>query len=146
MSRRIFIRDFRLPVSIGIHDFEKDAPQTVVVNVELVLGAVDKAHGDRIANVLCPLLASNDVLLDLHSFHTPGEAFAMLGPRDNSGRLEPFAHAQEEEAMAVRLGPRRMAGKTGREYAGRAQCETTGELRIELRFHSILPRAGGARA
>jgi 7,8-dihydroneopterin aldolase/epimerase/oxygenase len=52
MSRRIFIRDFRLPVSIGIHDFEKDAPQTVVVNVELVLGAVDKAHGDRIANVL----------------------------------------------------------------------------------------------
>ena len=51
-DRRIFIRDFRLPVSIGIHDFEKDAPQTVVVNVELVLELVEKAHGDRIANVL----------------------------------------------------------------------------------------------
>ena len=52
MDRRIFIRDFRLPVSIGIHDFEKDAPQTVVVNVELSLEAGEKAHGDRIANVL----------------------------------------------------------------------------------------------
>lgn len=63
---------------------------------------------DRIANVLCPLLEANDVLLDLHSFHTPGEPFAMLGPRDNQGTLEPFAHAKEEEAMAVRLGARRI--------------------------------------
>jgi len=51
-DRRIFIRDFRLPVSIGIHDFEKDAPQTVVVNVDLLLAPAEKAHGDRIANVL----------------------------------------------------------------------------------------------
>lgn len=50
--RHIFIRDLRVPVSIGIHDFEKKAPQTVVVNVDLMLGAPDKAHGDRIANVL----------------------------------------------------------------------------------------------
>jgi 7,8-dihydroneopterin aldolase/epimerase/oxygenase len=52
MNRRIFIRDFRLQVSIGIHDFEKDGPQTVVVNAELVLAPLEKAHGDRIANVL----------------------------------------------------------------------------------------------
>ena len=52
MERRIFIRDFRLQVSIGIHDFEKDGPQTVVVNVDLLLGASEAAHGDRIANVL----------------------------------------------------------------------------------------------
>jgi 7,8-dihydroneopterin aldolase/epimerase/oxygenase len=51
-NRRIFIRDFRLPVSIGIHDFEKEGPQTVVVNVDLLLAPADKAHGDRIANVL----------------------------------------------------------------------------------------------
>jgi dihydroneopterin aldolase len=51
-DRRIFIRDLRLPVSIGIHDFEKDAPQTVVVNVDLLLAPAEKAHGDRIANVL----------------------------------------------------------------------------------------------
>jgi dihydroneopterin aldolase len=52
VNRRIFIRDFRLKVSIGIHDFEKDGPQTVVVNVDLLLGAEDKAHNDRIGNVL----------------------------------------------------------------------------------------------
>jgi predicted deacylase len=63
---------------------------------------------DRIANVLCPLLAEHDALLDLHSFHSPGEPFAMIGPRDNAGTLEPFAHAAEEQALALRLGPRRI--------------------------------------
>ncbi|HEY6510942.1 MAG TPA: succinylglutamate desuccinylase/aspartoacylase family protein [Burkholderiaceae bacterium] len=63
---------------------------------------------DRIANVLCPLLAEHDVLLDLHSFHSPGEPFAMIGPADNSGTLEPFAQAKAEEALALRLGPRRI--------------------------------------
>ena len=52
VDRRIFMRDFRLQVSIGIHDFERNGPQTVVVNVDLLLGPADKAHGDRIAKVL----------------------------------------------------------------------------------------------
>jgi dihydroneopterin aldolase len=52
VERRIFIRDFRLKVSIGIYDFEKERPQTVVVNGELLLGPAEKAHNDRIANVL----------------------------------------------------------------------------------------------
>jgi dihydroneopterin aldolase len=52
MDRRIFFRDFRLKVSIGIHDFEREGPQTVVVNIDLVLAPPDKAHNDRIANVL----------------------------------------------------------------------------------------------
>ncbi|MEO6407778.1 MAG: succinylglutamate desuccinylase/aspartoacylase family protein [Burkholderiaceae bacterium] len=63
---------------------------------------------DRIANVLCPLLAAHDALLDLHSFHTAGEPFAMIGPLDNPGPLETFARAAEEEALALRLGPRRL--------------------------------------
>ncbi|WP_018994672.1 M14 family metallopeptidase [Thioalkalivibrio sp. ALJ2] len=63
---------------------------------------------DRIANVLCPLLAAHDVLLDLHSFHTGGQPFIMLGPRNNEGGLEDFARAREEEALAACLGPRRM--------------------------------------
>ena len=52
MERRLFIRDFRLQVSIGIHDFEKEGPQTVVVNVDLLLEPDGKAHNDHIANVL----------------------------------------------------------------------------------------------
>jgi len=59
---------------------------------------------DRIANWLCPLLAQHDVLLDLHSFHTAGEPFAMLGPENNPGPLEPFARSAEETAWALRLG------------------------------------------
>lgn len=62
---------------------------------------------DRIANWLCPLLAQHDVLLDLHSFHTAGQPFVMLGPQDNRGTLEPFSRSAEEAALAVRLGVHR---------------------------------------
>ena len=63
---------------------------------------------DRIANALCPLLGQHDVLFDLHSFQSPGEPFAMLGPANNEGTLQPFALSEQEEALAVRLGPRRL--------------------------------------
>jgi uncharacterized protein len=63
---------------------------------------------DRLANRLCPLLAAHDVLLDLHSFHTPGEPFVMLGPENNDNGLESFHLAAEEEALVRRLGPRRV--------------------------------------
>jgi predicted deacylase len=65
-------------------------------------------YEDRIANALCPLLAAHDVLLDLHSFQSAGEPFVMLGPVDNTGALEPFAHAVQEQALALRLGPGRI--------------------------------------
>src|SRR6202158_4758752 len=51
---------------------------------------------DRVANWLCPLLARHDVLLDLHSTRGAAEPFAMLGPRDNTGPIEPFAHSAKE--------------------------------------------------
>jgi predicted deacylase len=63
---------------------------------------------DHVANWLCPLLARHEVLLDLHSFHTAGEPFVMVGPEDNAGTLEPFAQAEREEALALRLGVRRI--------------------------------------
>jgi predicted deacylase len=63
---------------------------------------------DRIANLLCPWLAAHDVLLDLHSFNSPGRAFVMRGPEDNTGPLEPFAHAAEEGRFAAHLGPTRI--------------------------------------
>ena len=78
------------------------------LNRNLQPGVAPVDHEDRIAQVLCPLLARHDVLLDLHSFHSIGEPFAMIGPADNSGPLEPFAHAAQEEALALRLGPRRL--------------------------------------
>jgi uncharacterized protein len=63
---------------------------------------------DRIANVLAPLLASHDILLDLHSFNSQGEPFIFLGPENNTGDLEPFAQQAQEEAFAAALGPKRV--------------------------------------
>lgn len=59
---------------------------------------------DHVANWLCPLLAAHEVLLDLHSFKSPGTPFVFFGPADNDGPLEPFAQAALEESLAVRLG------------------------------------------
>ena len=58
----------------------------------------------RITNVLAPLIQRHEVLLDLHSFQSEGEAFAMIGPRDNTGTLEPFARAYEEGQLALHIG------------------------------------------
>lgn len=79
-------------------------------NLNRKLAPTDEPHEfeDHVANWLCPLLARHDVLLDLHSFHTAGEPFVMVGPQDNTGPLEPFAHAAREEALAIRLGVRRI--------------------------------------
>jgi predicted deacylase len=77
------------------------------LNRNLVPTEVPVEFEDHVANWLCPLLAQHDALLDLHSFHTAGEPFAMLGPEDNSAQLEPFARAAEETALALRLGVRR---------------------------------------
>lgn len=52
LARRIRLEDFRLPVSIGIHDFERDAPQIVVVNVEIELAPDWVDPGDRIEHAL----------------------------------------------------------------------------------------------
>jgi succinylglutamate desuccinylase len=62
---------------------------------------------DQVANWLCPLLAQHDVLLDLHSFNASSQPFVMVGPRNNDGSLEPFRHAEQERALARRLGVRR---------------------------------------
>jgi len=78
------------------------------LNRRLLPTATPRDNEDRIANVLCPLLAGHDVLLDLHSFRSPGEPFALRGPADNSGALEPFAHAENEARLSTHLGVRRV--------------------------------------
>jgi uncharacterized protein len=75
-------------------------------NLNRNLGPVENPADfeDHVANWLCPLLARHDVLLDLHSTRGRTQPFAMLGPRDNTGALEPFAHSARERALARRLG------------------------------------------
>lgn len=71
-------------------------------------GAKPADYEARITDLLCPLLDRHEVLLDLHSFQSAGEAFAMIGPRDNTGTLEPFARAREEGLLALHLGTTRV--------------------------------------
>ena len=75
------------------------------LNRKLLPPAIPQDFEDRVARVLCPLLQAHEVLLDLHSFHTAGAPFVMVGPRDNDGPLEPFRHARAEAALAAALGP-----------------------------------------
>lgn len=67
-----------------------------------------KAFEDYIASVLCPWLAEHDVLLDLHSFQASGQPFALCGPENNNGELEPFAQAAEENRLLAHLGVTRI--------------------------------------
>lgn len=74
------------------------------LNRNMRVSSDPKDFEDRLSNVICPLLEAHDILLDLHSFHTPGIPFALVGPKNNHGPLEPFAKAEAEEALALQLG------------------------------------------
>ncbi len=78
------------------------------LNRRLQPTATPQDFEDRIANVLCPLLAEHEVLLDLHSFRSPGRPFVMRGPADNRGELEPFAQAAAEAQLAAHVGVSRV--------------------------------------
>jgi predicted deacylase len=78
------------------------------LNRRLQPTATPQDFEDRIANTLCPWLAEHEVLLDLHSFRSPGQPFVMRGPADNRGTLEPFAHAAAEAQLAAHVGPSRI--------------------------------------
>lgn len=73
---------------------------------------------DHIANWLCPMLARHDVLLDLHSFRGSGDPFVLIGPPNNTGSIEPFRFAAEEERLAARLGVNRVVEGWLSTYAG----------------------------
>ncbi|MBB3118148.1 succinylglutamate desuccinylase/aspartoacylase family protein [Pseudoduganella violacea] len=91
---------------------------------------------DRIGNWLCPLLASHDVLLDLHSFNAASQPFVMVGPRNNDGPLEPFRHEEKERALARRLGVTRFVDGWLRTYGAGVQRRLRGssELATVLRY------------
>jgi dihydroneopterin aldolase len=52
-SRKIFVRDLRIPASIGIHDHEKEDRQLVCINVELETVVGDAPLNDDYKNTVC---------------------------------------------------------------------------------------------
>ncbi|HRD98807.1 MAG TPA: succinylglutamate desuccinylase/aspartoacylase family protein [Rubrivivax sp.] len=87
------------------------------LNRRLQPTATPQDNEDRIAVVLCKWLAEHEVLLDLHSFRSPGQPFVMRGPADNRGTLEPFAHAAAEAQLAAHVGPSRIVEGWMQAYA-----------------------------
>ena len=51
-TRRIYLRDLRVMADIGIHDFEKVAPQPLLINIDLWVQVPNGDLADDIANVL----------------------------------------------------------------------------------------------
>ena len=88
------------PLAYALHDRAGDRN----LNRNLYPVAQPGDFEDHIANWLCALLANHEVLLDLHSTRAQNPAFAMLGPENNTGTLQPFAHFEKERALARRLG------------------------------------------
>lgn len=93
---------------------------------------------DQIGNWLCPLLAQHDVLLDLHSFNAQSQPFVMVGPRNNDGPLQPFKHAEQERALARRLGVSRFVdgwmATYGQGVQRRMQGSDASTLQTVLRY------------
>jgi uncharacterized protein len=99
------------------------------LNRRLQPTAAPREYEDFIANTLCPWLTAHDVLLDLHSFRSPGQPFVMRGPANNLGPLEPFAHAEAEARFAAHLGPARIVEGWMSAYAqGAARRKARGLL------------------
>jgi uncharacterized protein len=109
------------------------------LNRRLQPTAAPQTYEDGVANALCPLLADHDVLLDLHSFRSPGQPFVMRGPADNRGTLEPFAHAAAEAQLASHVGVQRVVdGWLGAYAAGvaerRARALTPGAVHEDAAY------------
>ncbi len=104
---RLLLRRGRLtlvPVANPLAFGQKTREGERNLNRRFMPRAEPEDYEDRITCQLAPLLADHDALLDLHSFHTPGEPFAMVGPRNNQGTREPFGRAEEEGELARALG------------------------------------------
>lgn len=52
VHRRIELKGFALPVSIGIHAFEKRGPQRVIVDLDLLVADPSPLKADRIAEAV----------------------------------------------------------------------------------------------
>ena len=51
--RRLFLRDYAVQLSIGVHEFEKRGPQRVLINVDLYVPlATSTPHADQLHEVL----------------------------------------------------------------------------------------------
>jgi succinylglutamate desuccinylase len=115
------------------------------LNRRLQPTATPQDYEDRLANVLCPLLAQHQVLLDLHSFRNPGQPFVLRGPANNRDALEPFAHEQAEAQLAAHVGVNRIVEGWMSAYAGGvARRRARAQEQMSLGYFAHPPRGAAA--
>jgi succinylglutamate desuccinylase len=112
------------------------------LNRRLQPTATPQDFEDRLANALCPLLAAHEVLLDLHSFRSPGQPFVMRGPADNRDALEPFTHAAAEARLAAHVGVNRIVEGWMQAYSDGI---TQRKARLKARAESLASDSALAR-
>lgn len=98
---------------------------------------------DHVANWLCPLLAQHDVLLDLHSMRAGADPFALVGPRNNAGPIEPFAHEERERALVRRLGVKRFVEGWLSTYARGVERRGNGDFHYGVGTTEYMRSVGG---
>jgi len=52
-TRHVFVRELAVKALIGVHDYEKDEPQKLVISVDLTVLEEPAGHDDKIENVVC---------------------------------------------------------------------------------------------
>ncbi len=68
-SRRIFLRNFNVFISMGVHDFEKQARQRVIVNVDLYIDPDGRIEHDTIRETVDYDFVRNVILRIADSGH-----------------------------------------------------------------------------
>ncbi len=68
-SRRIFLRNFNVFISMGVHDFEKQARQRVIVNVDLYIDPDGRIEHDTIRETVDYDFVRNVILQIADSGH-----------------------------------------------------------------------------
>lgn len=87
----------------------------------------------RLGNILCPMLAECDVLLDIHSYTVGGEPFVLVGPENSDERA--FAASLGTSAMLTGWVDAYAATGRGAKTAGNE--ESTGTTEYARRFGAI---------
>lgn len=68
-TRRIFLRNLKLFCLVGIHKHEKEIPQRICCNLDLIVRENDQGVSDDISNVVCYENVANSVRAFITSRH-----------------------------------------------------------------------------
>ncbi len=115
-TRHVFVRDLEINTFVGVHAHEKDAPQRVIVSIDLTVLEEGKVEDDHIDEVVCYEKLINKVkaiaasghynLIELMAEHFAEAALGdprVLGARVRIEKPEAFSDAHSVGVEIERL-------------------------------------------